>query len=91
MGKIIIRIYNRLVKESYWLEREEIRDHIIGPYPAPLERIRNNFRWQILIKVEKKDIKSLKALIERVCIMNDNKINMDNVKISINIDPNSIL
>ena len=89
--KISKEIYNRLIKESYWFDKDRIRDHVIGPYPAPLERIKNNFRWQILLKVEKKDIKSLKTLIERVCIMNDNKLNMDNIKISIDIDPNSIL
>ncbi len=89
--KISNQIYNILVRESYWFDRENIGKNIIGPYPAPLERIRNNFRWLILLKVDKENINKLKELINRVCIFNDYKINMDNIKISIDIDPNSIL
>ncbi len=84
-------VYNLLVKESTWIEKERLDDYIIGPYPAPLERIKNNFRWQILIKSEKENICSLKALLKRVCIDNKYKLKIDDVRFSIDIDPNSIL
>lgn len=91
VAKISNQIYNILINESYYFQRERIREYIIGPYPAPLEKIRNNFRWQILIKVEKQNIKSLRHLLERVCILNEYKLDMDDIKVSIDIDPNSIL
>ena len=91
VAKISNQIYNILVNECYWFEKEKIRNYIIGPYPAPLERIKNNFRWQILIKSKEKDMDSLKELVTRVCINNEYKINMDNIKFSVDIDPNSIL
>lgn len=84
-------VYNLLVKESTWIEKEVINNYIIGPYPAPLEKIKNNFRWQILMKSKKEDIDSLKTLLKRVCIDNEYKIRMDDVKFSIDINPNSIL
>ncbi len=84
-------VYNLLVKELNWIERDKLDDFIIGPYPAPLERIKNNYRWQILIKSDKSNLKSLKTIVKRVCINNHYNLNMENIKFSIDIDPNSIL
>ncbi|NLV89065.1 MAG: primosomal protein N' [Tissierellia bacterium] len=84
-------IYNIIKGEISWLDEDQKNRHIIGPYPAPLERINNNFRWQILIKSHKNNINSLKALIKRVCINNEYKLNTVGTKISIDINPNSIL
>ena len=91
VASIAKAVYNLLVEESKWIEREILNNHIIGPYPAPLEKIKNNFRWQILIKSKKEDINSLKTLLKRVCIDNKYKLKIDDVKFSIDIDPNSIL
>ena len=84
-------IYNLIRSKASWIEKSNIDSYIIGPYPAPLEKIKNNFRWQILMKSNKDDIESLKTLLKRVCILNEYKLNVDDVKFSIDIDPNSIL
>ncbi|WP_256310266.1 primosomal protein N' [Tissierella carlieri] len=91
VASIAKEVYNLLVEESKWIEREILNNHIIGPYPAPLEKIKNNFRWQILIKSKRENISSLKTLLKRVCIDNKYKLKIDDVKFSIDIDPNSIL
>lgn len=85
------QVYNLLVKEIDWLNENTINNYIIGPYPAPLERIRNNYRWQIILKSKKDNVESLKTLLKWVCIENKYNLIMDNIKISIDIDPNSIL
>ena len=66
-------------------------DDIIGPFPAPLERIKNNFRYQILIKCSNKYMERLKTVIEWVFIDNRNKIDLRGIKFNIDINPNSIL
>lgn len=84
-------VYNLLVKELDWIKDENIMDFIIGPYPAPLEKIKNNYRWQILIKSYPNRRKCLKSSIKRVCIDNIYKIKIDDIRFNIDIDPNSIL
>lgn len=85
------KVYNILedkVKEIYGID---FKNNISGPYPAPLERIKNNFRWQILLKITNEDMDSLKTVIKRVCITNENKLNLDDIKINIDINPSSLL
>src|SRR5690606_11501495 len=91
VASISKEIYNLIVGQISWIEKDNINKYIIGPYPAPLEKINNNFRWQILIKIQKTNINSLKALLKRVCIDNEFKLNKQGIKISIDINPNSIL
>lgn len=63
---------------------------LIGPNPAPIERIKRNYRWNILIKGKDEDMEGLKNLIHRVCILDEAKIK-EGVKFSIDINPQSIL
>lgn len=91
VAKLSKKIYDLFVKECIWIDKAKINDYIIGPYPAPLERIKNNFRWMILMKSKKEDMDKLKSILQRVCIDNEYKLNIDHVKFSIDIDPNSIL
>ncbi|HEY8361961.1 MAG TPA: primosomal protein N' [Tissierellaceae bacterium] len=85
------QIYNLIKENISWINEDEINKWLIGPYPAALEKINNNYRWQIIIKSHKKDVDCLKSIIKRVCIDNDYKINIDDIKISIDVNPNSIL
>ncbi|MGM0395801.1 MAG: primosomal protein N' [Bacillota bacterium] len=64
---------------------------VLGPHPAPLERINNNYRWQILLKFDYNDNESIKQIIDRVYINGKDKIKYDDLKISIDINPSSIL
>ena len=68
-----------------------IIENVIGPNPAPLERIKNNFRFQILIKSSDEYMKKLKEIIEWVCIINRDELDLTKIKLNIDINPNSIL
>ncbi len=91
VASIAREVYNLLIAESKWIEKEIPDNYIIGPYPAPLEKIKNNFRWQIIIKSKKEDINSFKTLIKGVCIDNEYNLKLEDIKINIDIDPSSIL
>jgi primosomal protein N' (replication factor Y) len=84
-------IYNALISKISINGMEKIQDNIIGPNPAALEKIKNNFRYQILIKSPDKYMKKLKEIIEWVCIVNRDKLDLTGIKLNIDINPNSIL
>ncbi|MDR7869887.1 MAG: primosomal protein N' [Tissierellaceae bacterium] len=91
VGKLSKDIYNIVGKEIYNIYASSYRDYIIGPYPAPLEKIKRNYRYQIILKIEEVYKEELKNLIYRVCIINEYNLKMDDIKISIDINPNTIL
>ena len=93
-NKVLImskEIYNALIKEITANRLESMFYDIIGPNPAPLEKIKDNYRFQILIKFQDKYIKKLKNIIEWVCITNRYGLDLNGVKLNIDINPNSIL
>ncbi|HHV39492.1 MAG TPA: primosomal protein N' [Tepidimicrobium sp.] len=67
------------------------KSELIGPYPAPLERIRNKYRYQILIKCPDEDLNNFKSIIKWVCILNKYGLDFNGIKFNIDINPNSIL
>ena len=69
----------------------DLQNYLIGPNPAPIERIKNNYRWNILVKALDDEIEELKNLINRVCILDEYNLKDDGIKISIDINPNTIL
>lgn len=71
---------------KYGLEVE-----IVGPYPAPLDKIKRNFRYQILFKVKEDGKEKLKDIINRVYVTSREDINLNKVKFSIDVSPISIL
>lgn len=89
--EISYEIYKLILDNSFWIKKYNKKDFIIGPYPAPLEKIKNNFRWQIILKSEKKYMDTFKTLLKGVLVDNKFKLNMEDINISIDIDPNSIL
>ena len=93
-GKVVEtskKVYNIIEKKIINLYGQGFNNNISGPYPAPLERIKNNFRWQILLKIKDEDLEELKSLVKRVCILNEYKLELDNIKINIDINPSSLL
>lgn len=78
-------------KEARELDEKDKKDYIIGPNPAPLEKIKNNYRWHIILKTEKQNIGTFKSILKRVLIYNEYKLKIEDVRISIDINPNSIL
>lgn len=91
VARISKEIYNLMADNLEWIPKGHLGKYLIGPYPAPLEKINNNYRWLILIKTEKKDFIKLKSFIKRVYTNNEYKLQLDQVKYSIQINPNSIM
>lgn len=91
VGNLSKKVYNIIGRVIYDIYKEEYRSYIVGPYPAPLEKIKDNYRYQILLKCEDKDLTGLKELINRVCILNEYNLDMKDIKISIDINPITIL
>ena len=88
MSLSIYDIIKNYMKDIYG---DKLNNYLIGPNPAPIEKIKNNYRWQILIKVEDKQMERLKYLVNRVCILNEYNLNTEGIKYSIDINPNTIL
>ena len=84
-------IYTSISKELRTINKSELIYDIFGPNPAPLERLNNNFRWQIIIKSDRENIEMLKEMVKWVCINNSQKKQYSDLKYSIDINPNSIL
>ena len=91
VGKLSKEIYNIIGREVYNLYTNNYKNHIIGPNPAPIEKIKDNYRYQILLKVSDESINAFKNLIKRVCIYNEYKLNIKDIKISVDINPVNIL
>lgn len=88
ISKKVYNIIEVKVKEIYGIG---YKNNISGPYPAPLERIKNNYRWQILLKIGNEDMDNLKTIIKKICITNEYKMNLVDIKINIDINPSSLL
>ena len=64
---------------------------INNPLPAPLERINNEYRWQMLIKYDESSSRELKEILKQLLILDEAKIKNQGVKISITVNPDSVL
>ena len=89
--KLTKNIYNIIIEYIYEFYGKPYINHIIGPNPAPLEKIKNNYRWQIIAKIEDNYLKEFKTLLRRIFMDNEFNLDRDRVKFSIDINPNSIL
>ncbi|KPU28276.1 primosome assembly protein PriA [Caloranaerobacter sp. TR13] len=70
----------------------EIRDDLIlGPNPAPIYKIRNNYRYQIMIKCRQEEIKIIKKILKDLVVTKKNDREYKNIKISIDINPISVI
>jgi Primosomal protein N' (replication factor Y) - superfamily II helicase len=104
VGIILITIYGPSLSEAR-SEIEEyysdfisiLRNHqkdtsMIGtPHIAPIEKINNNFRYQLIIKFDHSEKDELIKYVEWVFITNRNRKKYKYNKISIDIDPVNIL
>ena len=79
--------------KGYFIEKykSSYKKYLIGPNPAPIEKIKNSFRWQIVIKAYNHEMEKLKYELNRVCILDEYNTKKDGVKISIDINPTNIL
>jgi primosomal protein N' (replication factor Y) len=75
------------LKAQFEKMKSESRPHILGPAAAPLEKLRGNYRMQILIKIH--------PGTEATSVLQDSFAHLDNRKISskvhVDVDPLSLL
>lgn len=90
----VIKSSNNLsdqLKSSFHKEKNKVNDIIfLGPNPAIYNKVKKNYRWQILIKHKSIDRKIIKDIINNICNINRNKIIDNNVYLSIDINPYNI-
>jgi primosomal protein N' (replication factor Y) len=72
------------------IKREKIKGvGVLGPAPAPLSKIKNQYRWQLLIKTQ--NATNTGSLIKKVLKDERNFENKKVVRITINVDPMDML
>lgn len=88
-----VQKYSESIKSFLWEVNEDKQYGILGPAPSPLARKQNFYRYQILIKQDKKADSSILKLkrILKVGILNNAKVKRWPVKIAIDVDPIDIL
>lgn len=84
-------LYDIIEKEMETIFKSDSGKYLSGYNPAPIERIRKNHRWQILLKCDNENLDNVKDLIKETCILNKYKLDLKSIKISIDINPSTIL
>lgn len=84
-----------VVSKWYQLLKRLVGDNdeveILGPHPAPIEKINGNHRYQIVLKFGYSIQKNVADTLERVFIKDEERIKKADIKVSIDMDPVSIL
>lgn len=89
----VIRSTNKIFQkiEEKILINKNLKDtQILGPNPAILGRIKENFRWQILLKYQSVDHENIKSIINYICNINKNKYIENNVSLIFDMKPYNI-
>jgi len=100
MGRIVFRCsdesliitLNYLIKKTLKKEQVSIKNDgitILGPSPCPIERINNNYRYQIIIKAKTHQL--ILKVVQYLYKIYKNSPNANKIKIEIDIDPIQIL
>ena len=82
------KIYEDL-KEK--IKTEKLQILLYKPVPAPIDRIKNKFRWRIIVKckIDEKIIKSINSTIEKA--NNENKNSKNDTRIIVDVNPTNML
>ncbi|KNF08737.1 primosomal protein N [Gottschalkia purinilytica] len=70
--------------------KEFPKEKILGPNQALIYKLKNKFRWQIILKCEKWELDRVKCIIDKVCTKGRKNLEND-IKINIDINPISIV
>lgn len=66
--------------------------NLLGPNPSLIYRIKDRFRYQVLIKARDEELEIIKNIVKKRCIIDREKKNKNkDVKIIVDINPTSIL
>lgn len=63
---------------------------LLGPNPAILGRIKDNYRWQILLKYQSIDHEIIRSIINYICNINKNRYIESNVSLIFDMKPYNI-
>ena len=83
--------YTASLKNDLSKEGIDLSQTVYGPAPAHLAKIRQNFRWQLIIKSKAVDQSRLTGIINNIRLENKMKDIMRKITISIDINPYSML
>ncbi|WAW14236.1 primosomal protein N' [Peptostreptococcus equinus] len=64
---------------------------ILGPNECSINKIKDKYRWQVVIKDTQVDIKDLKAMVKYICIEKYEEIFNKSVSISLELNPNTFI
>lgn len=64
---------------------------ILGPNPALYSKIKNRYRWQIILKYAPEQFKMVRQLLRFLCIEKSDQIGLDDVSLNIDIDAIKLL
>ncbi|MBF8982203.1 primosomal protein N' [Lutibacter sp. B2] len=83
--------FTNIVKDL--LAKQNIKDNemIFGPYPATLSKVKQKYRWQLIIKGKFIDQNAIKGIIKYVDMRLRKNKNFNDLIISIDINPQSML
>lgn len=71
------------------IEKEKMEGQILGPVPAPLEKLRGKYRWQIILKSD--NLTQMRRLNQcGLEILNDS-VDLGSVMINVDVDPIGML
>lgn len=92
VGQETARIGEYLVKSRENGDLEGLID-ILGPAPAPLSRIKNRYRWHIVLKVGDLTLakSSIKNNLDKILPHRDSARDSEDITVSIDVDPVSLL
>ncbi|WZL74783.1 primosomal protein N' [Clostridiaceae bacterium 35-E11] len=68
-----------------------IKDIIYGPHPAPLSKIKEKYRWQMIIKCKPVDQNTIQGIINYIRFESREKDDYKNIHMSIDINPFNML
>lgn len=89
----VIKSSNKLFQkiEGELLKHKDLKNtQILGPNPAILGRIKENYRWQILLKYQSVDHENIKSIINNICNINKNRYIENNVSLIFDMKPYNI-
>lgn len=89
----VVRSVNKLFQkiEGEILKNKDLKDtQMLGPNPAILGRIKENYRWQILLKYQSVDHENIKSIINYICNINKDRYIENNVSLIFDMKPYNI-
>ena len=88
IGIISNQIYEDLKTK---IQKQNLKILLYKPLPAPIDRIKNKFRWRIIVKCKIEDdiIKQMNETIEKV--NNQNKNSKNDTRIIVDVNPTNML